>query len=323
MNCVTCCTKSIVLLNNEIKKILEQLENHSKTRIVLTILLTLILLVSFNDAAMAAKKSKKSRHKKTKVVFNKSQTKAEALEMLKTSEEVSGIAGIEVALPTTSTAYEDITPQSPSATKPLTDVEILRQYMNAENDFEGEEGENLDELEAEDDVVVNLDDFKAIWLLAIGAGTGSEGTKTVFGANKEEMMGVIMDWFGIPYRFGGMTDRGIDCSAWVQTVFHQVCSVALPRTAREQVNLGRKISRDKLEFGDLVFFHTYSRKFASHVGIYLGDDLFAHASSRKGVTVSSLQSTFYDKRFIGGRRLSKSDIEHHKIVADRNKKADY
>ncbi len=303
---------------------MEQLENHSKPNIILTILTiltVLILLVSLNETALAAKKSKKSRHKKTKVVFNKAQTKAEALEMLKTSEEVSGIAGIETAVPTTSSAYEDITPQNTNSTSlPLTDVELLKQYINSGDDFAGEEGENLEELEAEDDVVVDLDNFQAIWLLSIGATSNGEDTKTVFGANKEEMMGIIMDWFGIPYRFGGITDHGIDCSAWVQAVFQQTCSVALPRTAREQVNLGRKISREKLEFGDLVFFHTYSRKFASHVGIYLGDDLFAHASSRKGVTVSSLQSTFYDKRFIGGRRLSKNDMEHHRIVADRNKK---
>jgi len=95
-------------------------------------------------------------------------------------------------------------------------------------------------------------------------------------------------------------------------------SVLLPRTAREQILVGRNVKRNELDFGDLVFFHTYSRKFASHVGIYLGDNLFAHASSVMGVTISSLNSTYYNNRYIGGRRLSSKDMVNYKITNRNN-----
>ena len=147
-------------------------------------------------------------------------------------------------------------------------------------------------------------------MLAIG---GSDNSKTSFGVEKEVMMDLIVQWLGTPYRFGGSSRRAIDCSAWTRAIFFQADSVVLPRTAREQINVGRSITRSNLEFGDLVFFHTYSRKFASHVGIYLGDDLFAHASSAEGVTISSLNSTFYNTRYIGARRLSDSDLYAYKM----------
>ena len=63
-------------------------------------------------------------------------------------------------------------------------------------------------------------------------------------------MSLIMNWFGIPYRFGGREETGIDCSAWVQQIFYESCKILLPRTAREQVSIGRKVKREKLEFGD-------------------------------------------------------------------------
>jgi cell wall-associated NlpC family hydrolase len=106
----------------------------------------------------------------------------------------------------------------------------------------------------------------------------------------------------IPYRFGGTTLRGIDCSAYVQRVFGML-QMPIPRTAREQYQVGARIGRDDLSVGDLVFFRTYA-SFPSHVGIYLGDNLFIHASSvvRK-VTIDSIDQNYYRKRFLGGRRL--------------------
>jgi cell wall-associated NlpC family hydrolase len=106
----------------------------------------------------------------------------------------------------------------------------------------------------------------------------------------------------IPYRFGGTTLRGIDCSAYVQRVFSML-DIAIPRTAREQFSIGAQIGREELSVGDLVFFRTYA-SFPSHVGIYIGDAHFIHASSvvRK-VTIDSLEQGYYRKRFLGGRRL--------------------
>ena len=106
----------------------------------------------------------------------------------------------------------------------------------------------------------------------------------------------------IPYKFGGNSIMGIDCSAYVKKVYGFL-GVDLPRTARQQFNEGEAIDKDELSIGDLVFFKTYA-SFPSHVGIYLGNNLFIHASSRgKKVTIDSLETPYYLKRFIGGKRL--------------------
>jgi peptidoglycan endopeptidase LytE len=114
----------------------------------------------------------------------------------------------------------------------------------------------------------------------------------------------------IPYRFGGNTLVGIDCSAYVKKVYSLV-GVSLPRSAREQFAEGKPVDNGELSMGDLVFFKTYAA-FPSHVGIYLGDNLFIHASSRsKKVTIDSLETPYYIKRFIGAKRLieGKNDQE--------------
>jgi cell wall-associated NlpC family hydrolase len=106
----------------------------------------------------------------------------------------------------------------------------------------------------------------------------------------------------IPYKFGGNSILGIDCSAYVKKVYG-LLDVDLPRTAREQFKEGDAIDRDELSIGDLVFFRTYA-SFPSHVGIYLGNNLFIHASSKgRKVTIDSLETPYYLKRFIGGKRL--------------------
>jgi cell wall-associated NlpC family hydrolase len=77
----------------------------------------------------------------------------------------------------------------------------------------------------------------------------------------------------------------------------------LPRSTREQFKVGENISKYDLKFGDLVYFNTTKRSYPGHVGIYLGDDQFVHASRSLGVTVSSLSDAYYKKRFIGARRV--------------------
>lgn len=106
----------------------------------------------------------------------------------------------------------------------------------------------------------------------------------------------------IPYRFGGNSVFGIDCSAYVKRVYSLI-GVDLPRSAREQFHEGKSVDGEELSIGDLVFFKTYA-SFPSHVGIYLGNNLFIHASSRsKKVTIDSLDTPYYLKRFIGAKRL--------------------
>jgi len=119
---------------------------------------------------------------------------------------------------------------------------------------------------------------------------------------KERLRLVAEMMMDIPYRFGGSSLKGMDCSAYVQKVFSFV-NIFLPRAAREQFNVGIPITKDELSLGDLVFFRTYA-KFPSHVGIYLRDNLFIHASSvDKKVTIGRLDAPYYAKRFIGARRL--------------------
>jgi cell wall-associated NlpC family hydrolase len=95
---------------------------------------------------------------------------------------------------------------------------------------------------------------------------------------------------------------GIDCSGYVQKVF-SLLDIMLPRTAREQFGLGKRVGKEDLSVGDLVFFRTYA-KFPSHVGIYLGDNRFIHASStERKVTIDRLDAPYFIKRFVGARRL--------------------
>lgn len=109
-------------------------------------------------------------------------------------------------------------------------------------------------------------------------------------------------FLGIPYRFGGEGENGIDCSSFVQQVYKQY-HVDLPRTAREQIAVGTDVATGELRKGDLVFFHTYA-SFPSHVGIYLGDGKMIHASSGKGeVTISDMNSDYYRSRYLGAKRI--------------------
>jgi peptidoglycan endopeptidase LytE len=130
--------------------------------------------------------------------------------------------------------------------------------------------------------------------------------------NIRQLKKTAYGFLGIRYRFGGSSSKGIDCSSFVQQVFHQL-DVTLPRTAREQFETGTDVAPGDLQKGDLVFFRTYA-PYASHVGIYLGDKKMIHASSRdRRVVISTMNTPYYRSRFLGARRIAKINPEVFKF----------
>jgi cell wall-associated NlpC family hydrolase len=116
---------------------------------------------------------------------------------------------------------------------------------------------------------------------------------------------VATGFLGAPYRLGGSTVRGIDCSAFVRKMY-QLFDISLPRTAHEQSNVGLSVDKKELLDGDLVFFRT--RKPVGHVGIYVGNNEFVHASSRdRSVRIDNLDSPYFNKRFIRAVRVKGLD----------------
>lgn len=116
-----------------------------------------------------------------------------------------------------------------------------------------------------------------------------------------KMFEFIDEWYGTPYRLGGTTKKGIDCSAFSQFLFAAVYATAIPRTAREQYKLTNRISRTELREGDLIFFNT--RGGVSHVGVYLQNNKFVHASTSGGVMISDVFDQYWVRKFIGVGRL--------------------
>jgi len=111
---------------------------------------------------------------------------------------------------------------------------------------------------------------------------------------------VLSPWLGTPYLLGGSTKKGTDCSGFVSSVYMEKEGIPIPRTSSEGFKKGKRIARDDLTIGDLVFFGNRLR--VSHVGIYVGKGKFIHASSSKGVTVSPLDDRYWKPRYLGARR---------------------
>lgn len=110
-------------------------------------------------------------------------------------------------------------------------------------------------------------------------------------------------WAGTPYRLGGQSRNGIDCSAFVQTTFLNRFGISLPRTTRDQAQVGRKINKADIQTGDLVFFRTGRGPNGYHVGVYVKEDKFLHASTKGGVIYSSLNSPYWRKVYWQARRI--------------------
>lgn len=111
------------------------------------------------------------------------------------------------------------------------------------------------------------------------------------------------EWAGTPYRLGGQSRKGIDCSGFVQKTFLDRFNVKLPRMTVDQAKYGKAIAKSDIQTGDLVFFKTGRGPNGYHVGIYVKEDLFLHASTKGGVIYSSLNSPYWSKKYWQARRI--------------------
>jgi cell wall-associated NlpC family hydrolase len=131
----------------------------------------------------------------------------------------------------------------------------------------------------------------------------SAGTKSRGSVDTDRLKKILDSWLGTPYRWGGMTRAGVDCSGLVNLVFRELKNVALPRSAVDLMNIGSAVGTPDLRPGDLVFFKWGFFGRVDHVGIYTGDGRFVHASSSHGVIESGLNDEYYRSHFIAGRRV--------------------
>jgi lipoprotein Spr len=118
------------------------------------------------------------------------------------------------------------------------------------------------------------------------------------------LLSQLEKWYGTQYCFGGSTNSCIDCSSFTQVILRDVYNVKIPRNSQQQFDASTKIETKNLKEGDLVFFNTVSASMIiTHVGVYVCNNKFAHASTSKGVTISDLSEKYYTKAFRGAGRF--------------------
>jgi len=125
------------------------------------------------------------------------------------------------------------------------------------------------------------------------------------------------DWKGVPYRYGGLSPRGVDCSGFVYLTFLSRLGMEVPRTTTELLQSGEKVKRDEIQVGDLVFFRTGPGN--RHVGIYMGGKRFLHASTSRGVMTSSLNNVYWKERYWKARRIELENQPAALSVSDESR----
>lgn len=112
----------------------------------------------------------------------------------------------------------------------------------------------------------------------------------------------VYDWIGTPYHLGGDTKKGIDCSGFAYQLYNKVFNTVIGNNSRNIFSMVNPVGKEELKEGDLVFFKIHSRSI-THVGVYIGDGKFAHASSSKGVMISNLADPYWTRYYYNGGRL--------------------
>jgi len=136
------------------------------------------------------------------------------------------------------------------------------------------------------------------------APTWQPSSEAVTGANSataDRLWQVFERYEGAPYRYGGTSASGFDCSGFIATAFDEALGRQLPRTTSQMLASGNVVGRDQLQAGDLVFFRIKGKD--QHAGIYMGGNSFIHASTSIGVTRSSLNGYYWRDRFSQARRF--------------------
>ena len=188
----------------------------------------------------------------------------------------------------------------------LKNASYSRKLALAESE-EADQALDMDDgLDEENENVVSDDNLKEVELEL--KSTSDPLGKWESAQERSLFIRVAKGFLGAPYRFGGSSVRGLDCSAFVKKIY-QFFDISLPRTAREQSRVGMRVNREELEEGDLIFFNT--RRAFGHVGIYIGNNEFVHAAAGKQrqVKIDTLDKPYYDKRFIKAVRIKElSDV---------------
>lgn len=122
------------------------------------------------------------------------------------------------------------------------------------------------------------------------------------GTEEKELIRAAAGWLGVPYRYGGQSRKGVDCSALVGNLYREAYGVTLPRSSSMMAKQAKRVKRRNLACGDLLFF-TIADKKVSHMGMYLANDKFLHASTSRGVSVASLSDKYWSKYFSGAGRI--------------------
>lgn len=125
---------------------------------------------------------------------------------------------------------------------------------------------------------------------------------TLNGNENPDLLREVASWLGTPYRYGGTTKRGADCSGFAKAVYREVYGINLERVTVNMAQNSRRVNKRNLREGDLVFFRINSRRI-SHVGIYLSNNKFVHASTSRGVIVSDLGEDYYSRNFAFGGQV--------------------
>jgi cell wall-associated NlpC family hydrolase len=118
---------------------------------------------------------------------------------------------------------------------------------------------------------------------------------------KEKLMEQYLEWKGTKYKTGGLSKKGVDCSGFLYVTFRSKLGLSLPRSTKHQAKVGTRVSKKNLRIGDLVFFKT--GLFSRHVGVYVGNSKFLHASSSEGVTITSLNNRYWASRYRFSKRI--------------------